>query len=78
MITARQNTAESSFKHFTSENKWNGFSKNILFDERFFLSQHTNYSINNSVGDPDPSEVWIQILPLSHKGVERTEIMLAK
>jgi hypothetical protein len=28
--------------------------------------------------DPDPfSEVWIRILPFSHKGVERTEIMLA-
>jgi hypothetical protein len=30
--------------------------------------------------DPDPlvKEVWIRILPFSQKGVERTEIMLAK
>jgi hypothetical protein len=31
-----------------------------------------------SVGDLDPLEVQIRILPFSHKGVERTEIMLAK
>jgi hypothetical protein len=44
--------------------------------------------VNISVGDPDvfgppgsgsiSQRVRIRILPISHKGVERTEIMLAK
>ncbi len=28
--------------------------------------------------DPDPARLLIRILPFSHKGVEQTEIMLAK
>jgi hypothetical protein len=52
-------------------------------DEKTYSGSRIQGSKRHRIPDPDPqhwSEVWIRlrILPFSHKGVERTEIMLEK